>query len=697
MIQLSAVGRMGSSLAFAGGVILAPVADAELTTITVGQDGQLNWRGEGSAPIEVLPARHRFPLDPNKIVPGHAPRQRVELDSRRFPGSLHALEIAAGEDIAVGTLERGGTVDAPNLLSTQPGFRTTLLTFVLPELFSRDSGGATEAWQIDDGFLGLMLLIDLGGRFGLNRIRFYPRNTVQASETTPFQDDFMRGFELFTNDGINLTKAGGPQWQELVSQPANKSPVVEIELDPPRIVRHLRLVSQTNIHWEIDEIEMFGEGFVPDGRYVSNIFDAGEPVAWTTLRWSEEIVNLPELSRMEVRTRTGTDDSPFVFTRRLHGQVGAEDIPFAVDSETEEMDQKTYETLPARDSLNRQWNAGDVQDDLVNWTPYSAPYPASAGFGQGVPFLSPSPRRYFQFQVSFAGSDLTAARVLNALSFSYNTPPLADSLRGEIFPRRADVSSTSEFTYSVLALIESPGLTGFDTIEIATPSRVESIDEVELLNADGTRASFHTFRGLDDTTLVDGFRIVAVEEDGFALQFPTVSEARTRLDVRFRARVFTYSTDFAAVVRLQSEAAAFQAVDSGDAGLLGPGDDAASSGTTVLSPQVLHGGRLLGGVALEPNPFTPNGDGVNDQLGVRYDLLSVTAPTPVIIRVYDLAGRPVALISEAVEVSGRYEDKAWDGRNARGELLPPGLYLVHIQADGDTGKAGQSGIASLVY
>ena len=720
MDRSTAAGCIRFSLA--GLVILASPASAELTTITIGQNGQLNWRGEGDAPVDVLPARYRFTLgsstsrsrivsegdiphhevrtkrgDPNKIFIGHAPSQRVELDSERFPGSLHPLDIAEGDDIAVGTIDRGGFVDAPNLLSTQPGFRTTLLEFVLPELFSRESGDETEAWQIEDGFLGVMLEIDLGGRFGMNRIRFYPRNTVQLSETTPFQDDFMRGFNLFTNDGINLTKAGGPQWRELVSEAANRSAVVDIELDPPRIVQHLRLVSQTNIHWEIDEIEMFGEGFVPDGRYVSNLFDAGEPVAWTFLRWAEEIVNLPEFSSVEVRTRTGTDDSPFVFTRRLHAQVGAEDIPFAVDSETEEMSQKEYETLPAVDALGRQWNAGDVQDDLVNWAPFSAPYPAAAGFGQGVPILSPSPRRYFQFQVSFEGSDLTAARILNDLSFSYTSPPLADSLRGEIFPREADVASTNEFTYSVLARISSPGLTGFDTIEIATPSRVAGIDSVEVLNADGERLAFRAFSGLDDTTLVDGFRIVAVEDQSFALQFPRVGQGRSRVDVHLRAHVFTYSTDFAAVVRLQSEPTAFQGVDSGDAGFLGPGDDAASSGTTVLSLHVLDGGRLLDGVVLAPNPFSPNGDGVNEQLAVRYDLLSVTAPTPVTIRVYDLAGRPLALISEAVEASGRYDDKRWDGRDTRGELLPPGLYLIRIHVDGDAEDAERSGVVALVY
>ena len=675
--------RVLTGLALASAMALATAVEAKLHSITIGQNGQLNWRGEGTAPVDVLPARHRLPLDPNKFAEGNDPGKRVELDSGQFPGSLHALEITE-TDIADGTLERGGAIAATGIGSKCETCFAFVVIKSLPEILKRDAGGQTKAMEIRDGLYGVRILLDLGGRFGVSRIRFYPRNTVQPSPTTPFQDSFLRAFDLFSNDGVLLTKHGAPKYQVLTSQLTNKNGDVDIELSPPRILRHIRLVALTDIHWEIDEIEILGEGFVPDGRYVSNIFDAGEPVAWTSLRWTEEIVNLPELSSMEIRTRTGTDDSPFVFTRRLHGKRDAEEIPFVIGSDTEVMTQKDYGNLSTFDDQGRQWDKGNVLDDLVDWSPFSAPYPAAAG--AGVPILSPSPRQYFQFQVSFESSDLAATRILNSLSFSYASPPLADSLRGEIFPREADVSGTSEFTYSVLALIRSPGLSGFDTIEIGTPSRVESIDSVELLNADGERLAFRAFTGLNDTTLVDGFRVVSVEDDRFALQFPHVREARTRVDARFRARVFTYSTDFAARVRLQSEAAAFQAVDSGDAGL-----------TTVLSPQLLGGGRLLDAVDVQPNPFTPNGDGINDELSVRYGLLSVTALTPVSIRVYDLAGRLVTVISDVVEGSGHYDDKSWDGRDAQGKLLAPGLYLVRVEVDGDAENAEQAKVVSLVY
>ena len=45
---------------------------------------------------------------------------------------------------------------------------------------------------------GVTIRIDLGARFGVDRIAFYPRMT----ELFPFENEFMRGYELFLNDGL---------------------------------------------------------------------------------------------------------------------------------------------------------------------------------------------------------------------------------------------------------------------------------------------------------------------------------------------------------------------------------------------------------------------------------------------------------------------------------------------------------------
>lgn len=670
----------------------------------IGQDGELDWRGEGAASIGVVDARHRSPLNPNALLVGNAPGNLIEFHRADFPNSVLLLRIEEGENIASGTVDRGGSIQAPNVFSLGEGygfaggFSRSVLELILQELLSNEEGGELEAFErrAPNAF-GILITLNLGGRFWVNRIRFYPRNTVQSSPATPFHENFLRAFELFTNDGVNLTGEGNPVWQPLFVERDNKDSVVVVDMDPPRIIQHIRLRSITSIDWEIDEFEVFGRGFLTTGRYISDIFDAEQPAAWTNLRWSEETVGDSLFSSLEIRTRTGTDPSPFLFTRKLRSKPNAEEIPFALNSLTEKMDLAEYQSLPQIDDAGREWEPGAVKDDLVNWSPFSPTYPASAANGPGVPMLSPSPRRYFQFQVVFKSNALGAARALKSLSFDFLTPPLADSLKGEIFPREVELSRTFSFICAVRAVLQTPGVRGFDTMEVPTPARVESIDAIELRDKNEQLIAKQAFTDLEDTTAANGFQIVSVADDRFTVRFPLVQKNNTRVQIRFKTEVLTYSTDFAASVRLASEPEAFQAVVPGNAAFLGEGDDPDFSGTTVLSPVVLREGQLLDKVELAPNPFTPNGDGINDQLSVRYNLLSLSVPRRVNISVYDLSGRLVRVVHDGPERSGRYQDKTWDGRNDQDQLGAPGLYIVRIEVDGDARNAEQSRVVALVY
>ena len=122
--------------------------------------------------------------------------------------------------------------------------------------------------------------------------------------------------------------------------------------------------------------------------------------------------------------------------------------------------------------------------------------------------------------------------------------------------------------------------------------------------------------------------------------------------------------------------------------MLGEGDLPTASGITVLSPGITEG-SLVGSFALEPNPFTPNGDGINDQLGLRYDIVAVTRAAKVQIQVFDLSGRLVHTIYEGADLSGRYDrtsrpELSWDGRTQGGTVVPPGIYLIYIEVKGDS-------------
>lgn len=672
-----------------------------MDTVTIGEGGELDWLGEGSAPVARIDAQHRSPLDPDNLLVGNSPGDLIEFAREDFPLSILPRRIDEGENIATGTLDRGGKIYSPNVFDFSGTFKPLDLAQALEELINDKDGGELLAFERKNfNSLGILVILDLGARFGVDRIRFYPRNTQVPSESTPFQNDFLRSFEMFTNDGLNLTREGTPIWEPLIAESDNKEAVVDVPLDPPRYVQSIRLRATSPINFEIDELEVFGRGLLSQARYISDIFDAGLPAVWGTLRWSEEILGDPNFSSLQIRTRTGTDTTPFVFTRKLQGKRDAEEIPFSLEDPTQEMVLAEYRNLfgghAQVDDLGRQWEAGSVKDDLVNWSPYSTPFSAAAANGPGLPITSPSPRRYLQFQALFKSDDLEAARVLRSLSFELLTPPLADELVGEIFPREVEVSRATSFTFAVRAVMDTPGLLGFDTIRISTAIRVQDIEAVEITDASGQVVAAHEFLSIADTSDVDGFRIISVEDDRFVVGFPLVEEDGSLLRLRFRTAVLSFSTSFNAAVELSDEPGAAQPIVSGNAASLDDGDVAAFSGTTVLSWSVLKG-RLLDAVSLAPNPFTPNGDQINDVLAVEYNVLALSVARPIEIAVYDLAGRRVRTLHDGPEQTGRYEDKSWDGRDEEGKIVPPGMYIVRIVVEGDSQQEEQSRAVAVVY
>ena len=314
-------------------VLSQPSESLALDTVSIGEGGDLDWQGEGAAVVSTLNAEHRSPLNPNNLLVGNAPGDLIEFTREGFVHSILPRRIAEGENVAIGTIDRGGHIESPNVFDFSGTFKPLDLEMMLKELLSDEPGGELLAFERkNQNALGILVLLNLGARFGVERIRIYPRNTVVASPSTPFQNDYLRAYELFTNDGLNLTSEDTPIWKPLIAETDNQVAVIDVPLDPPRYVQHLRLRATSPVNFEIDEIEVFGKGFLSRAQYVSDIFDAGQPAVWGTLRWVEEVLGDPRFSSVQIRTRTGTDTSPFVYTRRLRGKQNAEDIPFSLEN-----------------------------------------------------------------------------------------------------------------------------------------------------------------------------------------------------------------------------------------------------------------------------------------------------------------------------------------------------------------------------
>lgn len=530
------------------------------------------------------------------------------IDFRSRAGWIQPRSVAANTNIAAGILERGGRVTSPN---AQAVLRLT--SAVLEErLHSMVDGDPTTAFEAKDvAATGILLVVDLGARFGVNRIRFFPRQA--------FKSDFMKGYVLSINDGAfgadivaaSVDKLPDKTLLTVMAQDgSNSRDTIDVRF-PLQYVRYIRLESTQRFNWEIDELEIFGSGFVPEADYLSQVFDLEQDALWGRLQWATEQVGLPQRSRLVVRTRSGRSPSP--------------------------------------------------DDEPASWSPWSSPYRNS-----GERIRSPAPRRYFQFSMSFESDGLEDGMAVDSLAFEVFRPALAQSIVGEIWPQEVPVGVDTSFVYT----IEVTDAQGFDRLEIDTPAPVRAL---HALRVDGQAIEFSAELG------ANGLRASFARQTGNRV-----------LQVVFDTAVLRYETVFTGrLLDTTREGALPQAIASGNAAARLAGDD--------LSVRVpLRGQRLVHRVSATPAVFTPNGDGVNDYTTISYDLLYLTGRAPVALRIYDLAHNLVATLPVAGSESGRFQ-RLWDGRDARGDLLLPGTYIVQVEVETDSGMERSSRAVAIAY
>jgi hypothetical protein len=101
-------------------------------------------------------------------------------------------------------------------------------------------------------------------------------------------------------------------------------------------------------------------------------------------------------------------------------------------------------------------------------------------------------------------------------------------------------------------------------------------------------------------------------------------------------------------------------------------------GTPGIVNSVVLGEKIAKtGLQTRPNPFTPNGDGIDDEVGLHYQL---SYPSAYIrIDIYDLTGRLIASPVENLR-TGSQGVVYWDGTNKYGEKTRVGLYIARITA-----------------
>ena len=710
-------------------ILLAAGAAVAKDLVVIGGEQGSDWQdgGDGLRPIIIVGLGEVS----NSNTPGGVIDFGVR-DGWMFPKSADVTE-----NIALSSFDRAGGVTAPSVLEDLSGR--------LPLMIDDDPATAFERKESEGRparALGVILQYDLGARFGVSRLRFFPRNAAEdyPAPDFPFQDDFIKAFEILLNDGTRETQAAGlPVFTSIMLETQNDDAVVDVRIEP-QYVRYVQLKSQTTVGFEVAEFQIFGEGFVPTAAFHSDIFDMGTDLAaFGKLRWEQESVGDPLRSLSSVSTRSGVDDSPVVFNRIRPDGIA---VPWKAEDELDagSTAQQLVQSLDAsgielRDALAafrdlslaereeitikqddyaglRSAEKGSVRDDLENWSTWSPPYRVDAiaaaeavsSGEEGLDIVSPGPRRFFQFKIEYFSEDLFSAKGIGSLSFDLTSPALAEEVIAEIEPREAQIGEGTEFSLVIVPNMR-PGVDGgFDAVIVSTPVRVLALNRVLVQLPNGTRLE-EDFSGSDlaNAPITQGdIRIEAVEEDRFQIGFPPVEGSILGTDevaivqIDFESVVLRTGTEFAVQVLSPVDGEVPQPAVAGNARVLSEGGSTPLLDPRNLAVQVERKGGLLINVSAQPGVLTPNGDLINDVTNIRFDVTDLTSGASVDVKIHDLAGRFLRLVDSGSLASGRYSSM-WDGTDDTGKVVPPGIYLYTIGVAADAGSAETTGSVAVAY
>ena len=433
----------------------------------------------------------------------------------------------------------------------------------------------------------------------------------------------------------------------LVDVRDNRSQVREVRLNNLEPIRFMQIaVGQREEGWEIHEVQVFGSGFVSNSEYVSNIVEFDGPMAWGQLRWSGFE---SEGAHVRLQTRTGADPDP----QRYWRFTGRDDDRIEVTREQ-------YESLKVGERAGTTY-------DRSSWSFWSAVYDFADSSGAVV--VSPSPRRYFQFKVDLEpGAEGSELGHLGLETW----PPLASALVGEVWPIDSEVGQWREYSYIMRPTIVAED-DGFDRLEISSLALLGGVHDVRV----GDEAVPWKLEEKDPHRLVLDIPHLQTSDSGVLVQ------------VDFDAQVLRYGSTFDGRVWISDQTPLTpQRVNPGDA--TGEFEGNRVSVATSVQDEALLRVDI-------PAAVTPNGDGVNDQLQLAYEIFEVIGESTVRIDVFDLAGRRVRRVHEGTEGVGRYE-RSFDGRDDGGQLLPPGVYLARVElATDEADNARHTEIVHVVY
>ena len=538
---------------------------------------------------------------------------------------------------AVGLLElknRGGSISSPQASNVD---LTGLLTDGNRETFWR-----VERERRPDG---TSMIIDLGAILPINRIRIRGDN-----------ETYLRAYELFVHDGNPETLREDRPVAFINQVSANleqDDPVIDAQI-PLQFVRFIRLISRSTQEFAIEDVEVFGDGFAPTGTFTSEIIDLGAAANFGDITLNTQIDSLTDIV---LQTRTGIVPDPKIYFRKTEIFQGEERAEEAILPIGQAEAKDAYFSLRTADR-------GSIEDNIVEWSPWSAPYENLSD-----EFQSPGNRQYVQFRLLFSSDDARQAALVENLTFAFSTPTIAKNLTAEISPGEVTLGEMHSFDYYILSEFEKQH-DGFDQIEISTPF-LAKVSEIEL---DGVPITY-----TEQTT--DGLLSILLTEN-------RITQTGQLLRIKFTSLITVYGTTFFAKAFDSQKKELGQNIIAGDATLL--------SGSNRLSIQGELRNELILNFTTEPQIFSPNEDKINDLTTISYILLRALRPVNIDLTLHELSGRIVRNFQQTNVVNGPAQIP-WNGLDNYGQKVVPGTYIVNLSVETDTGKEERSLLIGVVY
>ena len=545
-------------------------------------------------------------------------------------GALAEIEvITVGDNISLGTLRRGTVIDGLTARGNDGILDADMNTgnAIIPVAYE----GRVRSWQEQ----GTWFYIDLGATFWIDGLFIYtlsPREgTVGSLASAP------RGFSFLYSDGTRLISSELPTPEAFDFTPF----IVQPDLSTLRYLRYAFRSRQirymfwhphTTQGWASrwSEMMLFSPGHPARVVLRSPFINLGEiagdghPKVISKLSWDAD---LPPGTRVELRSRSGnTQGEVYTFFNKI-GEVVTEE-----------------KWLSSPKVLR-----GPVDTTVVvseDWDEWSEEYTFS-----GEAFKSQSPRRFMQLEMILSTDDPDVAPEVSSLSVEYEAALLQGAL-GRVEPRNARPNEDTHFTYT-LAPASNAEDSGFDLMRFALPSAASDIDV--RIGGVGVESTF-----------------VDIGADSLLIGLPFAVKSDS-VQVSFTTRVVHNATLFGLDLGSSAHPDLWQSVEP-----------LTRRANIVMLPALAEATRLIDDLSISSPVLTPNGDGTNDEVEIRFVVFKVRDRTPRVL-IHDLAGRRVVELAPST-VQGATYTFTWSGRDADGAQVQPGAYLYRIDLRADAGE-----------